>query len=87
MNLTTYINRNSTANSQKLDGLASPILIVIIKQIKTSDKQSQDKDSLEHTANLVQYCHKPDMKRIKHAKRKSITRITRKVTLYDLFRF
>lgn len=51
MNLTTYINRNSTANSQKL-GVASPILLIIIKQIKNSDKQSQDNDSLQHMANI-----------------------------------
>jgi len=61
MILTTYINRNSTANSQNLDGVAFPILIIIIKKVKTSDKQSPDNDSLEHMANisavLPQTCH------------------------------
>jgi len=47
-----YINRNSTANSQKRDGVASPILIIIIKEIKNSDTQSEDNDSLEHMANI-----------------------------------
>jgi len=51
-NITMYINRNSTANSQKRDGVASPILIIIIKEIKNSDTQSEDNDSLEHMANI-----------------------------------
>ena len=52
MNLTTYINRNSRTNSHNLDCVASPILIIIIKQVKNSDKQSQDSDSFEHMANI-----------------------------------
>ena len=51
MNLTTHIYRNSRANSHDLDCVASHILI-IIKQVKNSDKQSQDNDSLEHVASI-----------------------------------
>jgi len=56
-----YIHRNSTANSQKPDGIAYFILIIIIKKSKTAANSLKITTRLNIWQILEQYCYKTDM--------------------------